>query len=255
MTIWQWLGVAIVFVLGAIGRKLIGDEGKERVIDLPANVLAHALAWIPERDRSEFRLRWSSEVEALTRQAQRYGFTALMKTLRFGVRVYAAAARHRWPLQPAARPVLAGGTIVTRSLYPRWAMVTAAGVAIAAFTGVVLQGFVTNPARTQSVAIDQSAQPATTRSLAEALPESSLVCNRNQESGVEVAVGQPVNPDLGWTSCGFAMNVAQAYHDGGSISGDYRVFSPASDEILMMNCRKSSFAVCTGGAHALVYVA
>lgn len=52
------------------------------------------------------------------------------------------------------------------------------------------------------------------------------------------------------TTCGFALNTAEAYHANGS--GTFSVTSPATGVTYLMFC--SDAAVCHGGNNALVYL-
>jgi hypothetical protein len=55
------------------------------------------------------------------------------------------------------------------------------------------------------------------------------------------------------TSCGFAMNTAEAYHAYGNGSHPFDVYSPATGQTYSMTCTNAG-SVCQGGNNALVYL-
>ena len=55
------------------------------------------------------------------------------------------------------------------------------------------------------------------------------------------------------TSCGFALNTAEAYHSYGNGSQPFSVSSPATGLTYTMTCT-SAGSVCQGGNNAVVYL-
>ncbi len=55
------------------------------------------------------------------------------------------------------------------------------------------------------------------------------------------------------TSCGFALNVAEAYHSYGKGTQPFSVTSPVTGDTYTMTCT-SAGSVCRGGNDAVVYL-
>ena len=84
-----------------------------------------------------------------------------------------------------------------------------------------------------------------------ALPDGATACEGGSNGGLSAAVGNDV------TSCGFALNVRDAYAASGTSDGSgvkLTVNSPVTKQDYTMSCAGSNPVTCRGGSNALVYL-
>lgn len=119
MTTWIWWALGALTVFGAVlgtllfwvGRaafnKLVGDEARARVDDLPAVILKVALRRLPEEVREFYRVDWESNLlAALHDSTVRYPVTRAFKSLGFAWSLALSTRRIRRELV-GGRPLLA----------------------------------------------------------------------------------------------------------------------------------------------------
>jgi hypothetical protein len=82
-------------------------------------------------------------------------------------------------------------------------------------------------------------------------PDGATACEGGASGGLSAAVGNDV------TSCGFALNVRDAYAASGTSDGSsvkLKVNSPVTKKNYTMRCEGSNPVTCRGGSNALVYL-
>ncbi len=119
-TVLIWVGVTLAyFVLRSAASKIIGDEARARVDDLPQVILAFALRRLPEDLRDSYRADWEGNLlAALHDSTIRYPATRVWKSLLFSGSLMISVRRVRKEFGAPSRIRQLATSIYRRLLAP-----------------------------------------------------------------------------------------------------------------------------------------
>ncbi|WP_331761227.1 hypothetical protein OG225_42870 (plasmid) [Nocardia sp. NBC_01377] len=99
--------VVVLYVLGSAARKILGDEARARIDDLPKTMLRLAARQLPADEREKWLIDWESNLLIpLLTETERYPLTRFLRSWRFGFDLMLHATRIRAELTATKPPVL-----------------------------------------------------------------------------------------------------------------------------------------------------